>query len=225
MRLINHNLIDMLTHILKSMVNDCSRTVQKWVQHIMKSPYFSSFKNTLLVTVALAASINYVMADDSASAFSLESNLADNSRFPPEYYWNQFGCSGENIAPRLTWQNVPAGTKSFAVTLYDKDAPTGSGFWHRVVYDIPAQVSTLAGGVNGGALPSGAIEANTDLGKLGFFGPCPPEGREHSYVWTVHALDVAQLPIDKGSTPALVGFYLWQHRLGEASLTLLAGPR
>ncbi|MDT3275366.1 YbhB/YbcL family Raf kinase inhibitor-like protein [Shewanella sp. SP2S2-4] len=185
----------------------------------------SASKYTFLLSVILAASINNVMADNSTKVFSLQSNLADNSSFPPEYFWNQFGCSGNNIAPSLTWQNAPAGTKSFAVTFYDKDAPTGSGFWHRVVYDISAKASTLAGGVNGGALPSGAIEANTDLGKPGFFGPCPPEGREHSYVWTVHALDVAQLPIDKGSTPALVGFYLWQHRLGEASLTLLAGPR
>ncbi|MGL4748986.1 MAG: YbhB/YbcL family Raf kinase inhibitor-like protein, partial [Shewanella sp.] len=98
-------------------------------------------------------------------------------------------------------------------------------FWHRVVYNIPKEINTLAGGVNGGELPTGSVEANTDLGKPGFFGPCPPKGREHRYVWTVHALDVAKLPIDANATPALVGFYLWQHRLGEASLTFLAGSK
>jgi Raf kinase inhibitor-like YbhB/YbcL family protein len=194
-------------------------------KHNMKLTRLSCSNSILLVTVILAASINNVMADNSTKSFNLKSSLSNNSTIPPKYYWNQFGCSGENLAPSLTWQNAPAGTKSFAVTFYDKDAPTGSGFWHRVVYDIPAQVSTLPGGVDGGELPSSAVEANTDLGKPGFIGPCPPEGRQHHYVWTVHALDVAQLPIDKGATPALVGFYLWQHRLADASLTLLAGPR
>lgn len=162
---------------------------------------------------------------DSATTFSLQSNLTPNASIPADYYWNQFGCSGANLAPKLTWEHAPKGTQSFAVTFYDKDAPTRSGFWHRVVYNIPSQINQLEGGVNGGTLPAEAIEANTDLGKPGFFGPCPPKGREHRYVWTVHALDVAKLPIDANASPALVGFYLWQHRLAEANLTVLAGSK
>lgn len=169
-------------------------------------------------------SANAVMPD-AVPLFSLQSNLAPRAPIPAEYYWNQFGCSGANLAPTLTWEHAPKGTQSFAMTFYDKDAPTGSGFWHRVVYNIPSQINTLVGGIDGGELPTGAIEANTDLGHPGFFGPCPPKGREHRYVWTVHALDVAKLPIDANATPALVGFYLWQHRLGEASLTFLAGSK
>lgn len=86
--------------------------------------------------------------------------------------------------PNLAWMNVPKDTKSFAVTFYDKDAPTGSGFWHWVAYDIPADTKGLPGGVNGGTLPEGTVEGNTDLGKPGFFEPCPPVGRKHNYVYT-----------------------------------------
>ncbi|MBO2599900.1 YbhB/YbcL family Raf kinase inhibitor-like protein [Shewanella algae] len=155
----------------------------------------------------------------------LKSSLTANQVIPADYYWNQFGCSGANLAPRLDWQNAPAGTKSFAITFYDQDAPTGSGFWHRVVYDIPANVLSLPGGKDGGPLPEGAIESNTDLGKPGFFGPCPPEGRQHRYKWTVHALDVAKLPVKPDYSAALTGFFLWQHTLAKSELVLLAGPR
>ncbi len=86
-------------------------------------------------------------------------------------------------------------------------------------------MSHLAGGVNGGELPAQAVEGNTDIGKPGFFGPCPPVGRKHNYVYTVHALKVSKLPVDKSATPALVGFYLWQNSLGKATLKLRAGPR
>ncbi|ESE42831.1 YbhB/YbcL family Raf kinase inhibitor-like protein [Shewanella decolorationis] len=193
-----------------------------------------SIKYSLVATVVIfnMASINAeanatetTLLESSQTPFNLKSNLTANELIPADYYWNNFGCSGANIAPSLTWENAPKGTQSFAMTFYDKDAPTGSGFWHRVVYNIPKEINILAGGVNGGELPADAVEANTDLGKPGFFGPCPPKGREHRYVWTVHALDVAKLPIDANATPALVGFYLWQHRLGEASLTFLAGSK
>jgi Raf kinase inhibitor-like YbhB/YbcL family protein len=161
-----------------------------------------------------------------ASDFSISSNtIKDGATIGADLYWNNFGCSGKNLMPDLAWKNAPAGTKSFAVTFYDKDAPTGSGFWHWVVYDIPASVTGLAGGVNSGTLPAGAMEGNTDLGKPGFFGPCPPVGRTHRYVYTVHALKVDKLGVDKNASPAFVGFNLWMHRIGEASLMVQAGPR
>jgi Raf kinase inhibitor-like YbhB/YbcL family protein len=161
-----------------------------------------------------------------AGNFKISSQaLRPNAAIGAANYWNNFGCSGANVMPDLAWANAPAGTKSFAVTFHDKDAPTGSGFWHWVAYDIPSQTTGLPGGVNGGVLPEGVIEGNTDLGKPGFFGPCPPVGRQHEYSYTVHALKVEKLPLDKGASPALVGFYLWQNSLGKATLKVTAGPR
>lgn len=176
-------------------------------------------------TLALAA-LAFAASSSHAAGFKLQSkDIKSGATVRAEHYWNDFGCSGGNVMPELHWQNAPAGTKSFAVTFYDKDAPTGSGFWHRVIYNIPATTSELPGGVNGGPIPAGAVEGNTDLGKPGFFGPCPPVGRKHHYVYTVHALKVDALPVDAGATPALVGFFIWQNSLGKATLSLTAGPR
>ncbi len=175
---------------------------------------------TTAAAIALAASAS------AASAFSLKSkSINAGATIGAQNYWNNFGCTGGNVMPDLAWSKAPAGTKSFAVTFYDKDAPTGSGFWHWVAYNIPAGTTSLAGGANGGTLPPGAIEANTDIGKPGFFGPCPPVGRTHNYVYTVHALKVEKLEVDKGASPALVGFTIWQNALGKATLAVKAGPR
>lgn len=161
-----------------------------------------------------------------AADFTLSSRtIQAGATIGADLYWNNFGCSGKNQMPDLNWSGAPTGTKSFAVTFYDKDAPTGSGFWHWVAYDIPATTTSLNAGVGGPKLPDGAVEGHTDLGKPGYFGPCPPVGREHRYVYTVHALKVDKLPVDKGASPALVGFFLWQHRIGQAELTVKAGPR
>lgn len=172
----------------------------------------------------LAAALLFPLA---ASAFDLASpDLAPGEAIPAAYYWNNFGCSGANQSPALDWKDVPAGTRSFAVTFYDQDAPTGSGFWHYVAYDLPASATRLASGaLAAGALPAGAKEGNTDLGKPGFFGPCPPPGRAHRYVWTVYALSTDKLPLPAGATAALTGFTLWQHTLAKATLTVTAGPR
>lgn len=172
---------------------------------------------------ALGAGIPSIGHAQATGKFAVSSKaLKSGESIKPEHFWNNFGCSGGNVMPDLAWSNAPAGTKSFAVTFYDKDAPTGSGLWHRVVYDIPAATTGLPGGAGGGAIPAGAIEGNTDLGKPGFFGPCPPQGRTHNYVYTVHALKVDKLPVDAGATPALVGFFLWQNRIGEATMTVKA---
>jgi Raf kinase inhibitor-like YbhB/YbcL family protein len=178
----------------------------------------------LRIGAALVASIVFNVA--SAADFKLTSpELRHMQAIEPAHYWNNFGCSGDNMAPKLEWANPPAGTKSFAVTFYDQDAPTGSGFWHWVAYDIPANVTALEGGKDGGTLPAGAVQSNTDLSKPGFFGPCPPVGRKHRYEWTVHALKVDKLPVKPSMSPALVGFFIGQNRIGQAQLTVVAGPR
>lgn len=136
--------------------------------------------------------------------------------------FNGFGCTGDNISPALSWENIPKGTKSFAITVYDKDAPTGSGWWHWVVFDIPKNISAIAknaGNATKMLMPKGAIQSITDYGKTGFGGACPPVGdKAHQYLFTVHALDVESLGLNEKSSPAIVGYYLNQHTIKKASL-------
>ena len=136
--------------------------------------------------------------------------------------FNSFGCSGDNQSPQLGWKNAPEGTKSFAITMYDPDAPTGSGFWHWIVFDIPANVhelATNAGNIKLNLMPKGAIQSVTDYGAKGYGGPCPPEGHGfHQYIITVYALKTDYLGLDENATPAIVGFNLWANTLAKASI-------
>jgi Raf kinase inhibitor-like YbhB/YbcL family protein len=136
--------------------------------------------------------------------------------------FNGFGCEGENKSPQLSWQNAPEGTKSFAITMYDPDAPTGSGWWHWVVFDIPANVYELltnSGNIKLNLAPKEAIQSITDYGIKGFGGPCPPEGHGlHKYEITVHALKTDRLGLDENANAAVVGFYLWNNTLAKASI-------
>ena len=133
-----------------------------------------------------------------------------------------FGCGGGNKSPHLRWDGAPAGTKSFAVTCFDPDAPTGSGFWHWVVVNLPARVTELpldAGNPASGKLPAGALQVRTDFGKPGYGGPCPPQGdHPHRYLFTVHAVSMDQLPVTADTSAAVVGFYLNFNTLAKASL-------
>ncbi len=132
-----------------------------------------------------------------------------------------FGCNGDNLSPALEWKNVPAGTKSFAVTVFDPDAPTGSGWWHWVVYDIPASATGLpAGAVVLAPLPAGAKQGRNDYGERNYGGACPPAGdRAHHYIFTVHALKVDKLNVPEDASAALIGFNIQANRLGLAKMT------
>jgi Raf kinase inhibitor-like YbhB/YbcL family protein len=122
-----------------------------------------------------------------------------------------------NISPQLAWSGAPEGTKSFAVTCYDPDAPTGSGFWHWTVANIPAHVTELAAG---GALPSGAVEGRTDFGAPGYGGAAPPAGHgPHRYIFTVFAVDTDKLDVTPDDSGAVFGFNLHFHTLAKASIT------
>jgi Raf kinase inhibitor-like YbhB/YbcL family protein len=134
-----------------------------------------------------------------------------------------FGCTGDNISPELNWSGAPAGTKSFAVTDYDPDAPTGSGWWHWLIVNIPASVTKLpknAGNLSAKLAPKMSLQTRTDFGTPGYGGPCPPKGdAAHHYIFTVYALDTDKLPVKADSSAAFVGFNLHFHTLGKATMT------
>ena len=163
-----------------------------------------------------------------AYALTLTSpDIKPGKRIADEQVFNSFGCTGGNISPALNWSGVPKGTKSFALTVYDPDAPTGSGFWHWVVVNIPADATSLAKGAGdpkGDAAPKGAVQSRTDFGTPGYGGPCPPKGdKPHHYHFTIFALDTDNLGTDENSTAAFVGFNLHFHTLAKATLTGIWG--
>ena len=133
-----------------------------------------------------------------------------------------FGCAGGNRSPQLRWEDAPEGTKSFAVLCFDPDAPTGSGFWHWVVVNIPPTVTELpldASNPAANRLPAGALQVRTDFGKPGYGGPCPPAGdHPHRYLFTVHAVSMDRLPVSADTSAAVVGFYLKFNTLAKATL-------
>jgi Raf kinase inhibitor-like YbhB/YbcL family protein len=165
-----------------------------------------------------------------AQTMSIKSNeVADGATIKQEQVFNSFGCTGSNVSPSLSWSGAPSGTKSFAITVYDPDAPTGSGWWHWVVFNIPASTSSLpknAGDVKAKLMPEGAIQSRTDFGSSGYGGPCPPQGGgPHHYIFTVFAVDEDKLQFakDDNASAALVGFELHFHSLGKAGLTATYG--
>ena len=159
-----------------------------------------------------------------APHFSLSSpTIKPGSTLSDSQVFNGLGCSGQNISPALSWSAAPSGTRSFAVTVYDPDAPTGSGWWHWVLYNIPATVTALpehAGDVSGKQLPPGAVQGRTDFGTVGFGGACPPAGdRPHRYIFTVYALKSEKIEVPPDSSAAMVGFMLHANELAKASFT------
>ncbi|KXS33533.1 MAG: phosphatidylethanolamine-binding protein [Candidatus Gallionella acididurans] len=178
----------------------------------------------ILLAVALAGltTVTY------ASGFKLSSTeIKANGMMPKSFEFNGFGCSGENKSPALKWSGAPKDTKSFAVTVYDPDAPTGSGWWHWVVINIPADVTELAanaGALNSTTLPKGALQGRTDYGTVSWGGACPPQGdKPHHYIFTVYALKTDKLEIPADATAALTGYMIHANMLGKASFTAKYG--
>ena len=158
-----------------------------------------------------------------AGEFTLNSpDFSAGQPIPKTFVYNSSGCTGKNISPALNWSGAPAGTKSFVLTVYDPDAPTGSGWWHWVVADIPASTHHLArgaGAADSKSLPGPAIQLRNDFGVRAYGGPCPPKGdAPHHYQIKVYALDVPRLHLTAQDSPAKLGFMVHQHRLGMAEL-------
>lgn len=153
--------------------------------------------------------------------FTLSSpDIKEGHFMATDHEFDGFGCNGKNISPELNWANAPEGTKSFAVTVFDPDAPTCSGFWHWLVTDIPQDAKGLARGAGKGSLPPGCRSFTNDYGSKEFGGACPPQGHGmHRYQFTVWALPEDALPAADGASAAVVGFMLNAMALGKATLT------
>ena len=154
-------------------------------------------------------------------------DIEDGGRLAAAHLADIMGVTGDNLSPHLRWTGAPPETQSYAVTCFDPDAPTGSGFWHWVVFDIPASVTELARGAgssDGSGLPAGAKHARNDVGNAGYMGAAPPPGHgEHRYVFTVFALGVPTLGVDENATPALVGFNLTFNTLARGTIVATYG--
>jgi len=151
------------------------------------------------------------------SAFTLRSDDLKSGKFTAEHILSKpygFGCEGGNLSPHLAWDNPPESTKSFVLTMYDKDAPTGIGWMHWVVINIGANVREIARGDT----PPG-LQTQTDFGQPGYGGPCPPPGAPHRYIFTLYALDIDKMPVPEDASGALVGFNIGAHTIGKAAIT------
>ncbi len=173
--------------------------------------------------LALIAALS---ASPALHGFELTSHdIRPGQPMPKAQEFQGFGCNGGNTSPHLAWRDAPEGTKSFALTTYDPDAPTGSGWWHWVIFNIPATTRELPAGAGGPAAdlaPAGSVQSRTDYGSYGFGGACPPEGHgPHRYQFKLFALDVERLELSPDSSAALVGFMLNAHKLGVAELEAL----
>ncbi len=150
-----------------------------------------------------------------------------NGTIQAEQVFDGWGCTGKNVSPELQWSGAPAEAKSFALTVYDPDAPTGSGFWHWQIFNIPPSVTKLAAGAGDpkrGLAPAGSVHGRNDYGAIGYGGPCPPPGdKPHRYVFTVFALKVPRIDLDASATAAVVGFNLNANALARASFTATYG--
>ena len=153
--------------------------------------------------------------------------IPPGATIPEDHVYRGFGCNGNNISPELRWSGAPSGTKSFALTIYDPDAPTGSGWWHWVIVNMPPTTNFLprnAGDPKLGLAPPGSLQTRNDYGAASYGGPCPPPGdRQHRYQFTIFALKVDKVSVEESSTPAFVGFNLRANALAKATLTGLYG--
>ncbi len=181
------------------------------------------YKTKILACALALASALFGTAQ--AADFTLTSaTIKSGGTVADEQVLTGFGCTGGNVSPQLSWSDAPAGTKSFTLTMFDPDAPTGSGFWHWLVVNMPPATKELAKGASKSGMPAGALQTRTDFGAPGYGGPCPPKGdKPHRYQFTLFAVDVDKLEVNADTSAAVVGFNLHFHTLGKAAFTATYG--
>lgn len=174
---------------------------------------------TIIPTLLIAASTSIF-----AAPFTLtSSDIAQGKSLSKDHVFQGFGCDGQNISPQLSWKNAPEGTKAFAVFAYDPDAPTGSGWWHWQIVNIPSTVDTLPRGIGKSSNKTvlGATQYPNDYGIIGFGGACPPKGHgPHRYQFTVHALST-ELDLPENPTSAIVGYMVNANTIETATIEAL----
>ena len=177
-----------------------------------------------------AASIAAAAPMANAATFTFSSpTIKPNATLTDAQVFNGFGCTGKNISPAIKWSGAPKDTKSYAITVYDPDAPTGSGWWHWVVINLPATTTELPEGAGAGdskTLPAGAVQGRTDFGAPGFGGACPPKGDQpHRYIFTIYALKTDKLEVPADASPALIGFMINANKLRAATFMARYGRK
>lgn len=180
-------------------------------------------KKTFIATGVFALSL--FAAGAQAQEFKVQSSSVLDGHLQQNQFANVFGCSGKNLSPQVSWSGAPQGTKSYVVTMYDPDAPTGSGWWHWVLANVPGTVNELKEGADspGGKLPAGTLQVRGDSGMPGYLGACPPEGQTHNYVITVYAMKTDKLELPSTVTPAMLGFMVPSGSLAKATLMVKGG--
>lgn len=167
-----------------------------------------------LMVLILNTGLSFVKAEDKFKLSS--SDIVEGSTIKNEQVFEGFGCKGNNKSPILSWSGAPKETKSFALTMYDPDAPTGSGWWHWQVVNIPVSINSIGGQ----KLPAELVETRNDYGKAEYGGPCPPVGdKPHRYIFTIYALKTDKLDLTGESSGALTGYMINANKLAQATLT------
>ncbi len=194
---------------------------------------FNFMTRLLFIIFFLLFSINLEAKTEIDKAFIKRTGNIKNQKFlaySPDIYegreirnnqvYNKYGCRGNNISPQITWKNEPKNTKSFAITMYTKDANSGSGWWHWIIYNIPNNINFLLAGAsnNKSLLPKGAVQGMNDYGENQYGGVCPPLNNKYDYTITVYALDVEELDLPKNSTPAMVVLNLNNHKIATTQI-------
>lgn len=171
----------------------------------------------ILSSAILVATICLPIASQATNSFVAYSpDFKNGDNLVKSNEFNGFGCNGKNIAPEIRWKYAPAETKSFAITAYDPDAPTGSGWWHLLAYNIPAKEKFF----DAEKIANGTLFVANDVGNKGFMGPCPPIGHgKHHYIFTVYALNVEKLDLPENASAALAGYMINQHKIASATIT------
>jgi len=190
-------------------------TAEKWESNMWRAALIAG--SFVLTSAAYAAD-----EPKQTSGFTLTSpDIAKGHKMASAQVFSSFGCSGENISPALNWSHAPPGTQSFALLVHDPDAPTGSGWWHWVVYNIPASATSLSAGSGdpkARSLPSGALQGRTDFGAYAYGGPCPPPGKVHHYYFRLYALKVPKLDVPGDASAAFIAFNVHANAIGETQI-------